>query len=126
MTIPREEVARKVAYCNEMGIPFKYRVEELGYSIWDFYRSRRKYAQQQKQEAQNGEFVQLITGESGLIPESSFASTIKRSPKKSEFTNISSNLTVDLRTPAGTVIRIQGEINDSLLESIIKASGANV
>ncbi len=119
----KEQVAEIMLYCQEHGISHKARLAELGHSAWSFYESRRRYAKEQEENPSlAGEFLQLTAG-GRFVPMPSFSTNRSRQPKTPS--SESRMMNVELRTPNGTVMRIQGEFTQSLLQSIIQASSSS-
>ena len=121
----REEVAEVITYCKENGISYKERLTELGIPIWKFYDSKARYSREQEASEAKGEFLQLSSG-STFIPTQSFAATSGKKVKGGSNSTASQMLSIELRTPNGTMMRIQGEMSQSLIQSIIQASGSHV
>ncbi len=120
----KEQVAEIMLYCQEHGMSHKARLAELGCSAWSFYESRRRYAKEQEENPSSvGEFLQLTAG-GGFVPAPSFSTNRSRKPKTPSSSE-SRMMNVELRTPNGTVMRIQGEFTQSLLQSIIQASSSS-
>lgn len=111
-------------YCKENGVSYKARLGELGIPEWRFYSSKSRYAKAQRGESV-GEFIQL-TGGGPLVPMPSFAARNTRESKAKREGNPSKEMSVELRTPTGTLIHIRGQMNDSDLTAIIRASSGHV
>ena len=121
----REEVAEVMTYCKDNGKTYKARLAELGIPEWRFFESKARYAREQEKETgKAGEFIQLTAG-GGLVPTPSFAATTGRKPKGSKEPS-SRMLSIELRTPNGTMMRIQGEVSRELIQGIIQASSGRV
>ncbi len=118
--LTKEEVCSIVAYCNEHNTSFKDRLAELGIPTWKFYDAKRRYANEQDEQA--GEFLQLVPGTFSAPPELSRKSKGGRrtEPEKGSI------LSVEMKTASGTLLRIQGEMGASILASIIHAAGDHV
>ena len=119
----KEEVAQVIAYCDENKICYKQRLSELGISPWNKYDAKRKYAP--NEEGDNaGEFLQLIPGGSFL------PNPIKPSRSRSSKQNGSAQravaVSIELRTPTGTMMRIIGNMTGRELKEIIIASSTHV
>jgi hypothetical protein len=115
-----EEVAEIVSYCEGHEMSFKKRLEELGIPLWKFYDSKRRYAP--KEEDGKGEFLQLMdTG--GFFS----ANPIKPSRSRGKAPQEQpSHLSIEMKTPNGTMMRIEGEMSQSILQTIIRASSCDV
>ena len=121
----RNEIAEIITYCKENGMSYKARLSELGIPEWRFYESKARYAREQEKNPDKvGEFIQLSAG-GNFVPVPSFAATTGRRPKASKEQN-GRMLSVELRTPNGTMMRIQGEMSSEFIKSIIQASSAHV
>lgn len=116
----REEVAEVITYCKKNDISYKARLAELGIPAWKFYDSKSRYALEQESSEAKGEFLQLYDGGSS-VPMPSFAATSGRKEASA-----SQMLSIELRTPNGTMMRIQGEMGQDFIQSIIRASSGHV
>ena len=115
----KEEVAQVIAYCEENKISYKQRLTELGIDLWRFYDAKRKYAP--KQEGNNaGEFLQLVPGGSFLPDPIKPARSRSGKQKTAEQGVIA--ISIELRTPTGTLMRISGDLTCRELRDIILAS----
>ncbi len=121
----KEEVARIVKYCNDNGVSYKARLSELGVPEWRFFESKRHYAKEQASSASpSGEFLQLTAG-GDFVPMPAFAAKTGRGFSKKNLL-APRLISVELRTPNGTMLRIQGELDKEYLQSIIQASSGRV
>lgn len=121
----REQVAEIITYCNEKGITYKTRLAELGIAQWRFYEFKRRYAEEQESDTKSiGEFLQLTTGD-GLVPMPSFSPKAGRKSKENKGAK-PQMMSVELRMPNGTMMRIQGEMSLQYLQAIIQASSGRV
>lgn len=121
----KEEVAEIITYCREKGISYKSRLEELGIPGWKFFDSKSHYAKEQAESpASGGEFLQLTTG-GAFVPMPSFSATTGRgfSKKKDQPQKM---MSIEIRTPNGTMMRIQGEMTLQYVQGIIQASSGRV
>lgn len=123
--ITREEVAKVITYCKKNDISYKTRLAELGIPAWKFYDSKSRYALEQESSEAKGEFLQLYAGDSS-VPMPSFAATSGRKAKGRKDSPSSQMLSIELRTPNGTMMRIQGDMSQDFIQSIIKASSGHV
>ena len=121
----REEVAEVMTYCKENGISYKTRLSELGIPAWKFYDSKARYAREQEASEAKEEFLQLSAGDT-FIPMPSFAATSGRKARGRKEASASRMLSIELRTPDGTAMRIQGEMGQDFIQSIIRASIGHV
>lgn len=119
----KEEVAQVIAYCDENKISYKQRLEELGINPWSFYDAKRKYAP--KEEGENaGEFLQLVPG--GSFLPNPIKPSRSRSSKQKDSAQGAVAVSIELRTPTGTVMRISGDLSCRELREIILASSSHV
>lgn len=121
----REEVAEVMAYCKENGISYKTRLAELGIPAWKFYDNKARHAREQEASKAKGEFLQLSAGDT-FIPAPSFAATSGKKVKGGNNSTVSQALSIELRTPNGTAMRIRGEMSQDFVQSIIRASISHV
>lgn len=119
----KEEVAQVIAYCDEKKISYKQRLEELGIQPWTFYDAKRKYAP--RQEGENvGEFLQLVPG--GSFLPNPIKPSRSRSRKQKDSAQGAVAVSIELRTPTGTMMRISGNLTGRELKDIIIASSTHV
>lgn len=119
----KEEVAGIVAWCSENKISQKRRLSELGISEWQFYSAKRKYAP--RQEGDNGgEFQQLVPG--GTFLPDPIKPSRSRSARQKKADRGAVSVSIELRTPNGTVMRISGGLTVRELRDIIEASSGHV
>ena len=119
----KEEVAAIVSYCQDNNVSQKERLAELGINPWNFYDAKRKYAP--KQEGDNaGEFLQLVPG--GSFLPNPIRPSRSRSGKQKNADKSAIAVSIELRTPTGTLMRISGDLTGSELRDIILASSTRV
>ena len=107
-------------YCKEHKVTYKSRLEELNIPVWRFYDSKSRYAAEQSSDkTAQGDFIELPHSGS-FVPVPSFAGTTGRKQKSIPVTP-SGLKEIEIRTPAGSAIRICGELNEKELFSIIQA-----
>ena len=121
--LTREQVLEVQSYCAEHRISQKARLEELNINVSQFYRWQQKYRQEDEQSSSDpGAFVQLCPGGEFVSPMMPPAKTPgKAKGKTSPVDNAESFLTVEIRTSAGTMMRIQGSMTAAHLHEIITA-----
>ena len=102
----REEVVEIMNYCKEHKMTYKSRLDRYA-------------AEQSSGKTAQGEFIELPHSGS-FVPVPSFAGTSGRKQKSIPATP-SGLKEIEIRTPAGSAIRICGELNDKELYSIIQA-----
>lgn len=119
----KEDVAQVVAYCDENNVSQKQRLEELGIPAWKFYDAKRKYAPKQGND-NSGEFLQLTSGASFLPNPIKPSRSRSARQKTSERSTV--EVSIELRTPTGTMMRISGNLSGRELQDIILASSTHV
>ena len=119
----KEDVAQVVAYCDENNVSQKQRLEELGIPAWKFYDTKRKYATKQGND-NSGEFLQLTSGASFLPNPIKPSRSRSARQKTSERSTV--EVSIELRTPTGTMMRISGNLTGRELQDIILASSTHV
>lgn len=122
--LSKAEVANILTYCRENNVSHKSRLEELGIPEWRFYESKRRYASESPSDDSTEEFLQLSSS-SDFVPIPSFSSKVIKKQKKTHPSE-SKMLNIELKTSSGTMMRIQGELDRSFLQSIILAAGGHV
>ena len=119
--LSKEEVLDIMSYCDTHKINRAHRLQQLGISHWQFYKSRRYHLQKEKTESSDdgGCFIQLKTsGE--YVPSSVTAMEKGINPGKEPFRQ-SETLTVECRTSRGGMVRINGKISVELLSALVKS-----
>jgi hypothetical protein len=125
----REEILSIESYCAEHNVTHKRRLEELSIPLWNFYKAKKKYHAEDEAGKDSG-FVQLTSGGEFLpalmpAPRTSGRSSAATKRGSSSGPLPESYLTVELRTPSGTAMRIQGSMTAGHLREILLASGSN-
>ena len=101
--LTREEIAEIVQYCKENGVTYK----------------------RPKQEGDNaGEFLQLVPG--GSFLPNPIKPSRSRSSKQKDSSQGAVAVSIELRTPTGTMMRISGNLTGRELKDIIIASSTHV
>lgn len=119
----KEEVAQVITYCEENKISYKQRLAEMGVTPWSFYDAKRKYAP--KEEGDNaGEFLQLMPGEA-FLPNPIKPARSKSGKQKNTEKGVIA-ISIELRTPTGTLMRISGDLTGRELRDIVLASSTRV
>lgn len=121
--LTREEIAEIVQYCNEHGVSYKSRLKEIGIPEWKFYESKRRYAEAQSSERESGEFLQLVRGNDSF-PEPVLTS--RKAGRGRKPVCESGPMSIEMRTQTGTVLRIQGNLDATMIQAIIQASSSHV
>ncbi len=121
--LTREEIAEIVQYCKEKGVSYKSRLKEIGIAEWRFYESKRRYAEAQASERESGEFLQLVRGNDSF-PEPVL--TDRKTGKGRRSGQESIPMSIEMRTQTGAVLRIQGNLDATMIQAIIQASSSHV
>ena len=121
--LTRKEIAEIVQYCKENGVTYKSRLKEIGISEWRFYESKRRYAEAQASERESGEFLQLVRGNNSF-PEPVLTNRKAGKSRKSGYESIA--MSIEMRTQTGAVLRIQGNLDATMIQAIIQASSSHV
>lgn len=119
----REEIAAIEAYCDDNKISRKNRLAELGISEWQFYSSKRHYAPS-RDGVNVGGFLQLEPG--GAFLPDPIRPARSRSARQKESERGTVPVSIELKTPNGTVMRISGELTGNELHEVIKAASSHV
>ena len=119
----KEDVAQVIAYCDENKISYKQRLSELGINPWNFYDAKRKYAPKGEGEDSGG-FLQLTPG--GSFRPNPIRPSRSRSGRQKDPAQGTVAVSVELRTPTGTMMRISGNLTGRELKDIIIASSTHV
>ncbi len=116
----REEILAIDQYCQEHKVSIQKRLNELGIPFWRFYKAKHKYKLEDESSSGTGAFVQLPSGVfgPGNMPT---RSTRRRTSASNEQSIQESYLTIEVRTPCGTAMRIQGNMTAAHLREIISA-----
>ena len=121
--LTREGIAEIVQYCKEHRVSYKSRLKEIGIPEWRFYESKRRYAEAQASERESGEFLQLVRGNDSF-PEPVLTNRKAGKGRKSGYESIP--MSIEMRTQTGAVLRIQGNLDATMIQAIIQASSSHV
>ena len=115
----KEEILAIDNYCLENNVAKRARLRELGISRHVFYHYRQKYFPSSS--------VATISSAGGTFIPINFQDREQvkttRTSKQKEFEMAKGNdLLIEMRTPGGVELRIQGQINVSMLREIIGVS----
>ena len=95
----------------------------MGYLSGKFYDSTRRYAEAQASERESGEFLQLVRGNDSF-PEPVLTNRKAGKGRKSGYESIA--ISIEMRTQTGAVLRIQGNLDATMIQAIIQASSSHV
>ena len=120
--LTREQILEIDTYCAEHQVSQQRYLDEHNIPRHQYYVWKRKYRQEDEQSADPGAFVQLRPGGEFVSPMMSPAKTSgKAKAKTGSVEKTESFLTVEIRTAAGTMLRIQGSMTAAHLHEIISA-----
>jgi len=116
----REEIAQIDKECAEQHISQQEYLESHGIARHQYYRWKRKYKEEDAAALVPAGFVPMMPG---AVPESVQPQTRSRGRQAaSKVQEPESYLTVEIRTSAGSAMRIQGSMTAGHLREIISAS----
>ncbi len=132
----REDILEIDTHCAKRGISRAAYLRELGLSQNAYYNARRRYLGDFKElsndlmaegsstnQPQAGSFLPIqFTRDT---PPATPKRTRSRRKQEQELAN-GNTLLIEMRTPSGTELRIQGQINIKMLKEIIHASGGGL
>ena len=121
--LTREEILTIEDYCAEHKISYKTRLSELQVPLWDFYKAKKKYREEDSMDTGPGQFVQLSSGR--CVPSKMPAArTVGRAGKqdRQSSSKAESYRTIELQTRCGTAMRIQGMMTPDYIKELISAS----
>ena len=120
--LTREQILEVDTYCAEHQISQSQYLDEHNIPRHQYYVWKRKYRQEDERSSESGAFVQLRTGGEFVSPMMPPAKTSgKAKAKTGPVDSSESFLTVEIRTAAGTMMRIQGGMTAAHLHEIITA-----
>ena len=120
--LTREQILEVDTYCAEHQISQQRYLDEHNIPRHQYYVWKRKYRQEDEQSSEPGAFVQLRPGGEFVSPMMPPAKTSgKAKAKTNTADSTESFLTVEIRTAAGTMLRIQGSMTAAHLHEIISA-----
>ena len=120
--LTREQILEIDTYCAEHHVAQQRYLDEHDIPRHQYYVWKRKYRQEDEQSTEPGAFVQLRPGGefvSSMMPPAKTSGKAKA--KTGTVNNTESFLTVEIRTAAGTMMRIQGSMTAAHLHEIIAA-----
>ena len=118
--LTREQILEIDRYCSEHKVTLERYFEEHDVSRHQYFVWKRKYRQEDEQGSMAGAFVQLCPGGEFVSPMMAPPKTSGRA-KAAKAQATESYLTVEIRTPSGTAMRIQGSMTAAHLREIIAA-----
>lgn len=119
--LSKEEVLEIISYCDSHKINRSDRLQELGISHWNFYKSRRHHLKAEKLYPQDnmGSFIRLkSSGE--YVPSSVTAMEQSINPGRNLHTQ-SEAMTIECQTSRGGMVRISGKMSAELLAALVKS-----
>ena len=120
--LTREQILEVDTYCAEHQISQSQYLDEHNIPRHQYYVWKRKYRQEDERSSEPGAFVQLRPGGEFVSPMMPPAKTSgKTKVKTGPLDSSESFLTVEIRTAAGTMMRIQSGMTAAHLHEIITA-----
>ena len=119
--LSKEEVLEIISYCDSHKITRSDRLQELGISHWNFYKSRRHHLKAEKSCPQDitGSFIQLkSSGE--YVPSSVTAMEQSINPGRKLHTQ-SEVTTIECQPSRGGMVRISGKMSAELITALVKS-----
>lgn len=123
----KEEVLELEAYCISSGASKREALQHFNVTEWNYYNSKRKLGMSpplrssaDKPESP-GVFIPVI-----LEKNSQLAAKPKRRARRENELAKGNVLTIEMRTSNGTELRIQGQMNISMLREILHSSSTEV
>ena len=119
--LSKEEVLEIISYCDFHKVNRSDRLQELGISHWNFYKSRRHHLKAEKSCPQEsmGAFIQLkSSGE--YVPSSVTEMERSINPGRKLHTQ-SETMTIECQTSRGGMVRISGKMSAELLTALVKS-----
>ena len=112
----REEIAAIDRECEERHTSQQNYLESHGIAKHQYYRWKRRYREEDEQSLVPAGFVPMMPGAAPAVPSPKSRSKQQKSRQDQE-----SFLTVEIRTPCGSAMRIQGNMTAAHLREIISA-----
>lgn len=112
LKVSKQQVIEVERYCDEHKITRKQRIDELGLSHTSYYYTRRLLSEE---EIHGGQFIPIMSG-SSLMPETHIPAASQR--KKHASAQIEP-MTIEVRTPSGTEMRLMGNFSAEMLRTIL-------
>ncbi len=119
--LSKEEVLEIISYCGFHKVNRSDRLQELGISHWNFYKSRRHHLKAEKSCPQDsmGSFIQLKS--SGEYVPSSVTEMEQRINPGRKLHTQSETMTIECQTSRGGMVRISGKMSAELLTALVKS-----
>lgn len=119
--LTKEEVLDIISYCKEHGVARKDRLISLGISEWIFYKSRRRYLEQEASiPVKQGEFIQLQTSGAFVAPSVTKMEQHVNPGKKTHSSIPEGCIDFECQTVRGGIMRIRGTLSIHQLTAIIQ------
>ena len=119
--LSKEEVLEIISSCDPHNVQRAARLKELGISHREFYKSRRKYLEDERTQSNGdtGSFIQLGSGES-FVPCS--VTDLEKSINPGRRIHIPSEaLTIECQTSRGGMVRISGRVSVEFMAVLVKS-----
>ena len=108
LKVSKETVIEIEKFCTEKGVSRKLRMKELGISEGSYYYTKSLL---REEGLIGGSFVQLSSGDI-VHPD-------RHSSRSRKERSLSEGMTIEIRTPSGTEMRIIGSMTSEILKTII-------
>ena len=117
LMMTREEIAAIDRECEEQHISQQEYLEKHGITRHQYYRWKRRYREEDARSLVPAGFVPMMPGADPAVPAQKSKGKQQKFQQEQE-----SFLTVEIRTPCGSAMRIQGNMTAAHLREIISAS----
>ena len=120
----KEELQEFNSYREASNLNLKDALKQQGVTYWSYYKARRQTVDSSAGTTENipGAFIPVVFSEQ---KNSKIVKPGRRSRRETELAK-GNILTIEMRTPTGTELRIQGQMNISMLrEILITTSGGS-
>ena len=129
--LTKDEIQNIDVHCRDNNISRAAYLREIGVSQNVYYSSRRRWfgdavteeacaIESENISSTNGGFVPI---EFNRTPKAAISKRSRSQNKREQELAKGNTLLIEMRTPSGTELRIQGQINIKMLKEIIHASG---
>ena len=116
----KEEIVEFEIYCKENKVNKKEALKQRSITYWNYYTSKKRLNSEAESPLtkSSGSFIPVVFGGDGSKHEKRSKSRVRRETELAK----GNVLTIEMRTSTGTELRIQGQMNISMLREILNAS----
>lgn len=116
----KEEIVEFESYCKENKVNKKEALKQRGITYWNYYTSKKRLnTEGETSETKSlGAFIPVVFGDDNTKLEKRSKSRVRRETELAR----GNVLTIEMRTSTGTELRIQGQMNISMLREILNSS----